>query len=446
MSFLPFPAPRSVRPATGPPPEATFEQVELPNKQLMTKTYTCGANVIDFPAFFKQVKSLHNHPPCSHRPDTSCWPCGDCEKPFLEQFWSTAARFLDYFAEFYRIDTGIMHSVWFLLFDLWQESAMWLQQKNRPLTYGAGAHQAAQDIAKLSQFKAEYKETLDLVDIVLGPGVSKELKAAPHEPIIFPPTGDVSLPGGECSFGPYRSGLKPWQQFLYSGSPGCALGKTSTGSLHQSVNPMNSNSPREMADKSNASSSQASSSDQPQTHVRYLPPGAIAILAQRTKYETALLARLAAQHDANSPTKNEGSNPYNTEEYEKHALPHPTKPNAVPHVYENMYGGTTSYYLANGFPPIYRYQGFGDPNLEVDDPGFLLVDECVAMCLGVEPYVPVTGVGYGGDGETGNEEWEDGVDLWVVEETKGRGVSGKGKVRGSGKMFDNFVGRDDPWC
>ncbi|CAN9279782.1 unnamed protein product, partial [Alternaria alternata] len=83
-------------------------------------------------------------------------------------------------------------------------------------------------------------------------------------------------------------------------------------------------------------------------------------------------------------------------------------------------GLDTSYTLSNGAPPVMRYEGLGDPQMDLKGvTDWNLLDECVASCRGVEAYVPVSGGSGNDDMEDGDEEdEEDGFDLWTLIERR----------------------------
>jgi hypothetical protein len=90
--------------------------------------------------------------------------------------------------------------------------------------------------------------------------------------------------------------------------------------------------------------------------------------------------------------------------------------------YRALDGQMTTYRLVNGAPPIMRYSGFGDISMTCDKPTLSLLDECVALCRGVEAYEPVSGQVRededGDESESESEDEEEVFDMWAVTKRK----------------------------
>lgn len=369
-----------------------------------TTLYVCGDNELDFQAVYTKIKSLLTHPPCAHRPSEDSWPCQPCEAAFLSKYWSSAAFILDYLADFLAVDNPLMQSIWFHLLDIWQEGATWLPCQAILDSSSTSPH-SVHVYTKARWFLQECKETLDLINVTIFGTKRTDIQ---KESIIHPPSGDQSTVAGEYNTGPYLSGLKPWQQFLYEGSPGVAA---------HFPPPVDDDTP---------------SLPKPTEPVRHIPMPAIALLQTHTSRARRLLADL----HPNDPS------PLYT--FDQHSLHFPSTPHTDVHTYTSLSGTTITYHLTNGAPPISRYEGFGDPSMLIAKPqvlDFTLLDECVGSCKGVEAYEPISYAGGGDDGDMSEDEEEEAFDLWTVCETEGEGVVREEveMAKGFGEMFEEWV-------
>jgi hypothetical protein len=311
-----------------------------------TRLYVCKDNELDVQTVYTQIKSLLIHPPCFHRHSNDSWPCQPCEAAFLSTYWSGAAYLLDYFADFLAIDTGLMGSIWFHLLDIWQEGATWLPCQ-AILDSSSTSPNSVQLYTKARWFLQEYKETLDLMNVAIFGTKRVDM---PKESIIHPPSGDQSTVAGEYNTGPYLSGLKPWQQFLYDGSPGVAA---------HFPPPVDNEHDHDTDTLPRANGC-----------TRHIPMAAISIIQKHT----SRARRLAATLYPNDPDF--------LYKFDQNSLYFPSTPLTDVHTYTTLTGSTMTYHLTNGAPPISRYEGFGDPSMLVAKPqvpDFTLLDECVGI-------------------------------------------------------------------
>ncbi|KAJ4346210.1 hypothetical protein N0V95_005626, partial [Ascochyta clinopodiicola] len=183
----------------------------------LTLRYVCGINDLDLKVIYADIYRLRKHPGRARLNTNSVRrELIPCSRSFLDMFWSAAASLLDYFADFYATDTALMQSIWFHLLDAWQ-SVCPTRTYQEIITYQHTASRA--DVVTASSFLKDYKDTIKLVHTL----ISTKARARPDEhgvSIIHCPSGAVDGLAATYNTGPYISGLKPWQQFLYNGAPG----------------------------------------------------------------------------------------------------------------------------------------------------------------------------------------------------------------------------------
>ncbi|KAF1947284.1 hypothetical protein EJ02DRAFT_486052 [Clathrospora elynae] len=399
-----------------------------------TLLYISGANELSLATIYPLIKSLLTHPPCAHRRSPTTWPCQPCEAAFTSLHWTCCAYLLDYFADFYATDTPTMHSVWFYLFDVWQEGASWLPVEevlddavqNRGGVWGT---------YRAEVFGREVREALLLFQTVMW-GRRKEGNSGlgTGESVIYRPSGERHSPVGPYETGPWISGLKPWTQFLCDGSPGVAAPA-----------PASAPAPAPIITSSNTTDTTSAGEQRTHQTTRYIPLPALALLKTHTSRARALLHKHTAQTDPDTLTEA-------LHTFDQNALAFPSKNDA--HTYTSLLTGLrTTYTLVNGAPPISRYPGYGDPSMLVEEPDWNLLDECVGVCRGVEAY----------EAQAGEEEEEmegmeeDVFDMWTVvesagaEEEEGGGDEGGGEgemernnlAEGFGDMFEDWCGVDE---
>jgi hypothetical protein len=385
--------------------------------KVITTYYQQENNEIDFQATYKLIKSLLIHPPCLHRCNEDKWPCSPCETRFTEKYWTSAASLLDYFADFFATDTPFTQSLWWHLFDIWQETATYLPVEAVLDAAECTPQQPVWGADRAKAFQTSFDETLDLFGRIVLDRCS-ETKGS----IIYPPDGEAQCPvGREYETGPWISGLKPWQQFLYEGSPGVAA-------------------PPPIDNDDNDDDG-----GRERKRIRHIPMSAIAIIKQHTEYTRSLAHAHFSQQDAASVTEN-----LNT--FDQYSLHFPSF-YGDSHTYaSSLTGLTTSYTLVNGAPPIMRYSGYGDPSMQAQDPDWNLLDECVGICRGVSAYEPRSGHSVDEDGEDGEEqegddgddEMREGVfDMWTVVEHLNTDDGGAEK---KSELADGFGDMFDYWC
>jgi hypothetical protein len=128
---------------------------------------------------------------------------GDDE--YLNFFWECVAHLLDYFADFLVADNAMNQSLWFHLLDELKEAA-------EALPHRYWLHQVGQCEHSM-QFARDYEQTLEVFEAVI---TAQELE--PSKALVHLSRMDRNLWGSHV--GDFKTGLKPWQQFLYNESPG----------------------------------------------------------------------------------------------------------------------------------------------------------------------------------------------------------------------------------
>lgn len=174
----------------------------------------------------------------------------ECTDEFMTEVWDCAAHLLDYLADFLASDTQYMQSMWFYLIDIFQETA--------ELPHDIGFLHHGVPLCRHAQtFNLAYDQTIDLMNTVILSKRSRYDQRLVHS----------KRPSGGKGF---KSGLYPWQQFLYQGSPGFGV------PLSEQTYPQDSERPSE--DDGSA---------------RYVPMGALAIIKGHTERARALAVKLA---------------------------------------------------------------------------------------------------------------------------------------------------------
>lgn len=317
-------------------------------------------HTLAFAPTYLHIKSLLTHPACAHAP---LWPCAPCDSAFAERFWSSAALLLDYFADFYAHDTGIMREVWWGLVDTWQESLACFWPVADVLANPSVTPEDVRAWMKARWLVKNVKDTIRLMDTVIhGPSN----KNPNRETIIHDPSGDGDGVMGRYNTGPWISGLKPWEQFLCRGGPGVA------------------------------------EDERAGDDACFVPLPGINILKTHTSRGRALAGILTPDTDA-------------IRAFDDRSLKFPTEVG----VEERVPNGTLRYHLSDGAPPIVRHRGYADVGRRREGVGLWVLDDFVATCRMIRPFYSVSGGGDDGDGE---EEGElEPFDVWVVREGKGEG-------------------------
>jgi hypothetical protein len=418
MQSLSQPSSGAPQPAAPDPPTILVE--DYTQEPTATTLYMCGDNIIDLLPNYKQTKELTMYPACMHRPSENDWPCPPCETAFVESFWTCAARLLDYFSDFFAVDTPAMQSVWFYLLDIWQEGALWLPVASMAAGRSVSAN-FRQDLSKALLFQQNYEATLELFSLTIYRAKSR---GVPVESVVHAPTGEKSGLTRAYNTGPWVSGLTGWEQFLSEGAPGVAA---------------DDSEPRVREDGTHEGS------------VRYIPMAAIGIMEKHT----TRARRLAATMESDSPELNEPdadspeANNEVLDDFEQHCLRFPTSASSgtQAHTYTSLTGDTVSYTLSNGAPPISRSVGFSDPDMLISRPNvptFTQLDDFVASCKGTKAYEAVSGLSAedGGNEGTASEAGEERFDMWRVSNL-GKLEDGNSQKEGVAKdwgsdMFDNW--------
>lgn len=380
-------------------------------------------NTIDFGATYKLIKSLLTHPPCVHRHDPTTWPCLSCETSFTHKYWDCAARLLDYFSDFFAADTALMQSLWFYLFDIWQESAQWLpfsavlddvDERVNNMTDAVNVAAAANtsDAASISRqvvdiatlvwgaekaraFEKHVRDTLHLIDIaVWGRAPSASQQRDTREHVLVDPSGEAWCPVGDYETGPWISGVKPWSQFLGVGGPGV-------------VEPVFAEKAVVVVVVKDTGIGTAPPIK------RYIPHAGIALLQTHTQRTRALASTLYSSLDA-------ALAPSLLQAFDTHSIAFPDRSAPKRTTTSSMAPlRTLSYALSNGAPPVLRHAGYADVDMVTAEPDWNMLDESVAMCRGWAAYEGVSGSDDGADDDDDGEgEREVVFDLWTVLETK----------------------------
>jgi hypothetical protein len=270
-----------------------------------------------------------------------------------------------------------MSSLWFHLLDIWQESRSWLPIEMY-VSAPPSSPEVAACVAAARQFVNDYCFTLGLIDRAL---YGREEMDRPREEIVHEPSGGKKWLNKRWNTGPFVSGLKPWEQFLCAGSPGVA------GFAELEA--------------------KAKEKGTGKGEIRYVPQAAIAIMQTHTERARKIAAKLAISEGE------DGETDIDTEflaRFDQHSLVFPSKPDGREFEYGSKEGTKTSYSLINGAPPVETYQGYCDREMVCEKPTFTLLDECVALCRGLEEYEPMSG---GGD-VVDDEDDLVSFDMWAV--------------------------------
>src|SRR5690242_4618731 len=190
------------------PPSTCVGDADTPAPAL-TLRYSNGETELDLRRIYNDISSLLEHPGRARVDQERDFV--SCSDAFIDRFWSAAASLLDYFADFYTTDTALMQSVWLHLLDVWQQA--------RPTQVFSGHVLEDPDFLTIHELKKDYQDTIALVQRLISSNSATQPKT-PQDAIIHDPSGETEGPGGWYEQGPVISGLKPWQQFLYAGSPG----------------------------------------------------------------------------------------------------------------------------------------------------------------------------------------------------------------------------------
>lgn len=183
----------------------------------VTVKYVNGNNKLNLKSVYTSIKSLSTHPGrgFSTTVDTPAKPSIEgraCSNEFLSHYWNHFASVIDYLADFAIHDSAVTQSVWFHLLDILQATASTLPHDFWNAGQPVCAHAAI--------FTMQYEQTLKLVNEVIT-----KLKApSPAMDKLIRPTFPLSENLVNCGAG-WKAGLKPWQQFLYSKSPGFGVPK-----------------------------------------------------------------------------------------------------------------------------------------------------------------------------------------------------------------------------
>lgn len=350
----------------------------------LTTHYISPTLTLSLLPIYTALKRLPHHPGHGFISTNPPHPIHPCSASFLQTYWSLAACLLDYFTTFYALDTPLNQSLWFALLDLWQETAADL-----PHTWDAGYYSIACPHAQ--EFEGWVHETLDLLrGTIMAARGERMIAGGAGAGVVWDPSGKrEEMDGGNS--GPWVSGLKGWQQFLCESAPGAAMRGPGVS---------------EAADEEEAGAGVS----------RCVPMPGIAIVHKHTSRAQQAADDLAALGE-----------PEFLASFEEHALVFPAE--GVPQNYTAVDGRTVKYALGNGMPPVSRYAGLVDEEMEEKEPMFTMVDDFVGVCKGVEIFQGMVGQDENDDEEgVGDEDVP--FDVWTVwvggERGKGKNVLGEG--------------------
>lgn len=378
---------------------------------VVTRKYFNGDNILDLEDVFCQIKDVESQAHCPHGDfsisDDQYWheyPCFSCEQSFANAFWDAAARLVDYFADFYNTDNPLMQSVWFGMFDLWQVSAGFIphpEDMERVWNSNMAVDPWVTSMDKARDFGKHVAETIELVSNLLH-GSNKRTKMTESE--LHHPYGDLEIQTEIMNTGPFISGLKPWQQFLFANSPGTAF-----------------TTPR------------LASADTPGLeHRRQIPMPLIAIIQGHTEEMRAIAEEIyardfpdsfdekMAEFDANVPGlfRAKHAHAYKLPVIDtQQSLPFPRMPEKQVYSYIDMTGHRLTYHLADGSPPISASFARRDPHWREKKPSLSLLDEYVAWLRGCSLYEPQSQNSENAAGDSREATPEDDLaafDMWVV--------------------------------
>lgn len=402
---------------------------------VVTRKYHNRDNTLDLDEVYDQIKRLATFEKCSHGLYTPSqpeywhdFPCAACEAAFTNLFWGVAAQLLDYFGDFYNTDTPLMNSTWFAMFDLWQTTRDYISQVDEmedaytpttePVSWIAG-------MDKSRNFGKQLAATVKLIFTTLyGPkSRSKTVESALHHP-----SGDLEGTMDLLNTGPFLSGMKPWQQFLFADSPGSCFtaprlqGPDKPGFEHRRQIPMpliailenQTTALRVLADDVFVEDPETYEERMANFDAQVLP-----LVRCRRHPVTGKLTSI--------PTK---------------ALAFPDLPGVQVYSYISLSGYRVTYHLNNASPPIWVPPGQGDQDLEEKNPSLSLLNEHVGACRGEEQYEhqALNWEDENGDTQLGGGEEDDAVfDAWTVYHAAQREDNWEdSRFANLEKMFDNW--------
>ncbi|KAH7079264.1 hypothetical protein BKA63DRAFT_601453 [Paraphoma chrysanthemicola] len=408
MQPITLPPRKAPRPTQSKPPVPVILVSDHTQSPVITTHYLHLNNALTFQTIYTSMKSLLTQPPCSHNP-SSIWPCAACESAFQSTYWTAAATLLDYLADFLHHDTPLMQSIWFHLLDIWQESRLYLPLSeilSRPRVGPA----AIEISNKARLFLEDWRGVRDLMDAVIH-GVRPETPGlSVREPILHFPTGDMRSFAGLYNTGPWVSGMGGWRQWLGEGSVGVVVSPPNQGVEM----PKNEEEGVKEGDTIGKGAKET---------VRHVPMPAIAIIKAHTDRARKIATRIY-------PDDQEFLSAF-----DRNSLKF-LKSTDQTHTYTAMDGRTKRYQLSNGAPPVSRHYGYADPDMLAARPGFNLLDECVALCRGIEAYEPVSGL----DQDAEESDEEEPFDVWTVWEGERDDDKREGEiVEGWDDMFDDWA-------
>ncbi|RAR00534.1 hypothetical protein DDE82_007189 [Stemphylium lycopersici] len=288
---------------------------------------------------------------------------------------------------------------------------------------------------KARLFERDVRDTIGLFETVIwGRRATPEMR----DQVLYDPRGEAWCPAGEYDTGPWISGVKPWCQFLSSGGPGVVepvAASPASGDRHGS--PFTGRDDPESVYESCKADGNTNISTTTTTQ-RYIPHPAIALLNSHTTHARTLAHSLFTSLDPDNLASS-------LADFDSHSVSFPSVETPSRTYVSAITSQQTTYTLSNGAPPVLRPSGYADPSMDVQDPDWNLVDECLAVCKGVPAYEGVSGMGGqdGDDEEESEDEVEDVFDLWTVVEKMGGGDSEGVKGLDLGEMFDTWCGSDE---
>ncbi|KAF2796076.1 hypothetical protein K505DRAFT_373466 [Melanomma pulvis-pyrius CBS 109.77] len=319
----------------------------------ITLIYIKGKHELHLESLYTAIKSLSTHPgrgfsSICGTPTQPDRPGHACSGVFLNHFWNLFACIIDYVADFAIHDNAVTQSVWFHLVDVLQVEASKLPHE----FWTPGLRICTHARVFMLEFEQSLQLFCHMVTGIKVPSPSMDKLIRPTFPM-----GDNLV---FCGSG-WKTGLKPWQQFLYNESPGFDVPEAD----------------RVLVEDDGFSRYLEGKEIVKRQHV---PLGALAIVHKHTERSRNIAKRLALDRGE------ERDEETILEEFDQHALKisgsfsYPSLHGRTAYV-QHMYPGP----LHNGTP--IRYSGYADPSNIDEHPDLYLLDECVGDHKGHDAFM-----------------------------------------------------------
>ncbi|KAF2176183.1 hypothetical protein K469DRAFT_35345 [Zopfia rhizophila CBS 207.26] len=317
--------------------------------------YSCGDNELDFRSVYIKIKILPKHPgrgsmKTVSQPDGQSFILKQCDQAFLDTFWDCAGFLSDYFADFVIHDNAATQGLWFHLLDVLKEAAklpheFW--QNTRPTC----------DHSR--QFSQNYALTLEMIN-----GVMTGLRQKRTSRLVYLNEGLITR--SSVNVGGYKSGIKPWQQFLFNESPGFTVPSESRVHLQEVLQVDN------------------------KVREQHIPMGALAIIQKHTDRIRSLTVKVTEESCTADDSLKEVGEALSEFEQNRPKI-------GYSYAYRSREGRDTV--VQQMHPSRFsemtpkRDDGFSDPSDLVPNPNFKQLDEAVGRLRGVQPFTHPRGNG-----------------------------------------------------